>query len=103
MKIDLLTKTLYEVHTTTAFKKSLKKMRKQGKDISKLESVVIQLSNREKLARKYKNHALFNDKYYTDCGECHIEPDWLLIYRYHEEKLILLLVTTGSHSEILNQ
>mgnify|MGYP001659381956 len=49
---------------------------------------------------KYKNHSLVNDKYYKDCNECHINPDWLLIYRYNKDKLLLLLIDTGSHSEL---
>lgn len=43
---------------------------------------------------------LTNSKYYKNCGECHIEPDWLLIYKYSNDELILLLVATGSHSEL---
>lgn len=43
---------------------------------------------------------LNNSKYYKNCGECHIEPDWLLVYQYNNNKLILLLVATGTHSEI---
>lgn len=103
MKIDLKVKTLYEVHATSDFKKSLKKIYKQNKDIAKLENIISKLANKEDLEPKYRNHKLVNDKYYTNCSECHIEPDWLLIYRYYEEKLILLVVNTGSHSEILDK
>lgn len=103
MKIDLKVKTIYEIHATSDFKKKLKKISKQGKNIAKLETLVIKLANKEELEPKYKNHNLVNDKYYTDCGECHIEPDWLLVYRYYEQELILLLVNTGSHSEVLNK
>ncbi len=99
MKIE--TATLYELHSTTEFRKRLKKINKQNKDISKLENVIIKLANKEQLDEKYKNHQLTNDKYYKDCYECHIEPDWLLIYKYSNKELILLLVNTGSHSEIL--
>ena len=43
---------------------------------------------------------LVNNKHYKNCGECHIEPDWLLVYQYIDNELILVLVATGSHSEL---
>ena len=92
--------TKYEVKYSNVFKKSLKKVHKQGKDIDKLMVVVKKLANKEELEEKYKNHHLVNDKYYKNCYECHIEPDWLLIYRYIESELILLMVDTGSHSKL---
>ena len=81
-------------------KKNLKKCLKQGKDIKKLKVVIDKLANKEELEPKYKNHNLLNDKYYKDCCECHIEPDWLLVYHYDNNELALLLVNIGSHSEI---
>lgn len=72
--------TKYDVHITSKFRKSYKQIKKQGKNINKLIDVVTKLANKEELEPKYKNHNLKNDKYYKDCGECHIEPDWLLIY-----------------------
>ena len=54
----------------------------------------------EKLERKFKNHKLVNDKYNIDCFECHNDPDWLLIYKYNENELILLLINIGSHSDV---
>ena len=62
--------------------------------------IIEKLANKEELEPKYRNHNLINDKYYKNCGECHIEPDWLLIYRYGDEEFILLLVDTGSHSNL---
>lgn len=52
---------------------------------------------------KYKNHNLTNDKNYKNCSECHIEPDWLLVYQYINNELILLLINTGSHSELFDK
>lgn len=92
--------TKYEVKYSNVFKKSLKKIHKQGKDINKLIYVIKKLANKEELEEKYKNHNLVNDKYYKNCSECHIEPDWLLIYQYNDNELILLLVDTGSHSKL---
>lgn len=76
-------------------------MIKQGKNIDKLLDVVEMLSRKEQLDPKYKDHALYNDKRFKGCRDCHIEPDWLLIYKYLDNELILLLVNTGSHSEVL--
>lgn len=90
----------YKVRYSSKFKKSLKRITKQGKDIEKLLDVVDKLAVKEELEEKYKNHNLVNDKYYKNCGECHIEPDWLLIYQYNENELILLLVDTGSHNKL---
>ncbi len=90
----------YKVFYSKKFKKNLKKMLKQGKNIEKLLDVVDKLALKEELNEKYKNHMLKDDKYYQNCGECHIEPDWLLIYQYYESDLILVLVNTGSHSDL---
>ena len=54
----------------------------------------------EELEPKYKNHKLINNKIYNNCSECHIKPDWLLIYKYVDQELILLLFATGSYSEL---
>ncbi len=95
-----MTSYKYDVVYSTKFKKALKKLIEQGKDINELFDIIDKLANDEKLNMKYKNHSLVNDKYYKDCNECHINPDWLLIYRYNKDKLLLLLIDTGSHSEL---
>ena len=92
----------YIIDYTTKFKKQYNKLKKQGKDLNKLQEIVIKLSNNELLDEKYKNHRLTDDRNYKDCYECHIEPDWLLIYKIKDEELILLLFATGSHSELFN-
>ena len=92
----------YKVQYSTRFKKSLKRCLKQGKDIEKLKIVIDKLANDEVLEIKYKNHKLVNSKFYKDCYECHIEPDWLLVYQYIDDELILLLINIGSHSEVLD-
>lgn len=91
----------YNIKYSKEFKKSFKKLIKQGKNIDKLLDVVEMLSRKEQLDPKYKDHALYNDKKFKGCRDCHIEPDWLLIYKYLDNELILLLVNTGSHSEVL--
>ena len=88
----------YIVDFTTQFKKDIKLAKKQGKDTDKIFEVVEKLANDEVLDAKYKDHCLTGD--YKDCRECHIEPDWLLIYKKYESELILMLIRTGSHSEL---
>ena len=88
----------YIVDFTTQFKKDIKLAKKQGKDTEKIFEVVEKLANDEVLEAKYKDHSLTGD--YKDCRECHIEPDWLLIYKKYESELILMLGRTGSHSDL---
>ncbi len=82
------------------FKKQYKKVGKQGKNLDKIDKIIDKLARFETLDSKHKDHNLINDKYYKNCRECHIEPDWLLIYQYENNKLNLLLIATGSHSEL---
>ena len=97
-----LKETKYGVITSSKFNKQLKKIVKQGKSIDKLSLVVKKLANGEVLESKYRDHALSDNKYYRNCRECHIEPDWLLVYKYNNDQLILYLVETGSHSDLFN-
>lgn len=92
----------YVIKRSNNFKKQYKKMVKQGKDISKMEYVVGVLANGDKLDAKYKDHLLNDNKYYKGCRECHIEPDWLLVYKVINNELLLYLVETGSHSDLFN-
>ncbi len=101
MKINI-EESIYEIKTTSKFNKNLKRVIKQNKDVEKLIKVVERLANNQTLDSKYKNHKLINDKNFKDCNECHIEPDWLLIYRIENNELILLLLVTGSHSDLFN-
>ena len=93
----------YEVQYTSQFKKNFKKVLRQGKDEKKFIDVLKKIANGEKLDLKYRNHSLMDDKLYKGCYECHINPDWLLVYRIVQDKLILLLVATGSHSELFGK
>ena len=90
----------YTVDTTSDFKKDYKKIIKQGKKIEKIKTVIDKLACGEKIDSKYKDYKLNNNKKYKDCRELHIEPDWLLVYRIIENELILLLLDTGSHSDL---
>ena len=78
--------------------KDIKKAKKQGKNLEKLKEVLVLLQEQQTLPPKYKDHALTGN--YIGTRECHIEPDWLLIYKIDGDKLILTLARIGSHSEL---
>lgn len=85
-----------EIEFTTQFKKDYKKIKKQNKDTSKLYTVIKDLSNGKKLSPKYKDHPLSGEL--KRMRDCHIEPDWLLIYELKPG--LLSLKRTGSHSDL---
>lgn len=98
-----MTNNNYILVLTSNFKRQYKKVAKQGKNLDKIDEVIDRLARCETLEPKYKDHSLINDKKYKNCRECHIEPDWLLVYQYENNKLNLLLIATGSHSELFNK
>ena len=71
--------------------------------MNKLYAVIRALADGAELNSNYLNHKLIDNKAYKGCSECHIEPDWLLIYKVYDTDLILILVATGSHSELLDK
>lgn len=83
---------------TNQFKKDYKLVIKRGCSSEKLEQVLNLICKDETLPEKYRDHALLNSKSYRNVRECHIEPDWLLIYRI--EKNVLQLIRTGTHSDL---
>ena len=82
----------------TTFKKDFKKIIKRGYNIRLLEDVIEILASGQLLPEKYKDHNLTGN--YYDCRECHITPDWLLIYKINNNELILYLTRTGTHSDL---
>ena len=88
----------YEVKFTSQFKRDLKLARKQGKDIDKLFDVISTIAEDGKLDKKYRDHNLSGD--YAGCRECHVEPDWLLVYEVMDKVLVLMLYRVGTHSEL---
>ena len=89
---------MYSVRPTTKFQKDLKRIAKRGYDISLLTEVIKKLANGERLPEKNKDHALSGD--YSGYRECHITPEWLLIYEIENDELILYLTRTGTHSDL---
>jgi len=87
---------MYEVERSNSFKKDFKLIKKRGYDIEKLKEIIIKLQRGEKLPLKNKDHNLTGK--WSKHRECHISPDWLLIYRINDN--ILELVKTGTHSDL---
>ncbi len=81
-----------------SFKKDYKRIVKRGYNIKLLEDIIKKLANGETLPEKNKDHALSGN--YIGCRECHITPDWLLVYEIDNRELILCLTRTGSHSDL---
>lgn len=88
----------YKIRFTNRFKKDLKLAKKQGRNIDKLFEIVEKLAEDEILDEKYRDHSLSGN--YKETRECHIEPDFLLIYEKIEGILVLSLVRAGSHSDL---
>ncbi len=88
----------YGIVLTTIFKKDLKLAKRRGYDISLLGRVVDTLAMGQPLEEKYRDHSLAGN--YKGCRECHITPDWLLIYEVSNNELILYLTRTGTHSDL---
>ena len=82
----------------TMFKKDFKRIKKRGYDISRLEEIVELLANEVPLPEQFKDHNLSGN--YNGFRECHIAPDWLLVYQVNNNELVLVLSRTGSHSDL---
>lgn len=89
---------MYGIRITSKYAKSYKRMRKRGMDMSLLDDVVDCLRQGKLLAPKYKDHALSGN--YKGFRECHIKPDWLLVYAIDKDVLVLVLSDTGTHADI---
>ena len=89
---------ILEVKFTNSFKNDLKLVKRQNKNLNKLLIVIEKIANYHKLEEMYHDHPLLGE--YSGTRECHIEPDWLLIYEIIEEKNVLILYRTGSHSKL---
>lgn len=88
----------YRVVPTKRFRKDLIRAEKRGYNLTLLSTVIKTLAQGEPLNAKHKDHVLLGD--YAGCRECHITPDWLLIYEIYEDELILYLTRTGTHSDL---
>ena len=91
----------YTVKPTSQFKKDYKLAMKRGLDISLLEDIIAKLALGESLPEKNRDHALNGN--WNGYRECHILPDWLLIYKLEDNVLILTLARTGTYSNLFNK
>ena len=93
-----MNETKYEVKQTTHFKKDYRLAKKRGKNIPLLRDIITMLANDEPLPEKNRDHALADD--WLGFRECHVTPDWLLVYSKDNDILVLTLMRTGSHSDL---
>ena len=91
---------VFIVKFTTAYKKSYKRMKKRGLDMSLLNEIIDTLRQGKVLEEKYRDHELKGNL--KGFRECHIQPDWLLIYLVDNDILTLMLIDTGSHADLLD-
>lgn len=89
---------MYTLRYTNQFKKDLKRCQKRGLDLSLLQKVLEILQKTGSLPLEYKPHLLSGQ--FAGCWECHIKPDWLLVWEQNEAELTLLLLNTGTHSDL---
>lgn len=89
---------MYDISYTTSFNRDLKKVKKRGYDLKLMSVVVRKLQLGESLEPKYKNHNLTGN--WKGYRECHILPDWLLVYKVDDDRLVLVLSRTGTHSDL---
>ncbi|MDE7307410.1 MAG: type II toxin-antitoxin system YafQ family toxin [Lachnospiraceae bacterium] len=92
---------MYKIVYTNRMKKDAKLMKKRGKDLNKLVNVLFLLSTGNPLPIQYRDHQLTGNLH--DFRECHIEPDWLLMYQIFEDTLILSATATGSHADLFGK
>lgn len=92
---------MYQIVYTNRMKKDTKLMKKRGKDIEKLITVLSLLASGNPLPVQYRDHSLSGNL--QDFRECHIEPDWLLLYQIYEDTLILSATATGSHADLFGK
>lgn len=88
----------YSVVFTPNFKRDYKLVQKRGYEMELLKEVIAKLANGEELPERNHDHALTGN--YRGCRECHVKPDWLLVYQIVDEELMLYLTRTGTHSDL---
>lgn len=93
--------TKYTIKYTSQFKKDYKLAKRRGLNLSLLKKIISQLANGVQLDEKYRDHDLSGD--WKGHRECHIQPDWLLVYRIEDDVLILTLSRTSTHSDLFGK
>jgi mRNA interferase YafQ len=90
---------MFEVITTKTFEKDYAKAARRGKSLDKINQIILLLKKGQKLDLKYRDHKLIGN--YDGCRNCHIEPDWIIIYKI--SKNLLILQRTGTHSDLFKK
>ena len=89
---------MYEIRMTKTFRKDAERCRKRGYDMELLKTAIRLLESDGKLPATYRPHKL--SAQYDGCWECHLKPDWLLIWEQNDNELVLLFTGTGTHSDL---
>jgi mRNA interferase YafQ len=92
---------MLKIEYTAKMKRDIKRVEKRGKDMTKLYALLKLLAAQTPVPERYRDHRLSGDM--ADLRECHIEPDWLLVYKIYENELILTASGTGTHSDIFDE
>ena len=92
---------MLRLEATSRFRKDLRRCQKRGYDLGKLSKVLTELQAERPLEPRHLDHPLTGD--FASCRECHIEPDWLLIYRVERDNLVLIAQRTGTHSDLFDE
>jgi mRNA interferase YafQ len=90
--------TLYEVKQTVQFKRDYRLAKKRGQDLKLVQEIILLLADGKPLPDKSRDHPLTGD--WKNFRECHITPDWLLLYKLEDDILVLTLTRTGTHSDL---
>ena len=94
---------MLKIEFTGQFKKDYRLAIRRGCDPQELSTVVSMLAHEQTLPEKYRDHALENSRNFKGMRECHIKPDWLLIYKVYSDRLVLELIRTGTHSDLFSK
>ena len=94
----MMNETKYEVKETNQFKKDYRLAKRRGQNVQLLKDIILQLANDQPLPEKNRDHALTGD--WKGFRECHVAPDWLLVYKKENDILVLTLTRVGSHSDL---
>ena len=92
---------MYKLQVTPQFKRDIRTCKRKGKNVKDLWDVVAILLSDGELPASYKPHMLHNE--FAGCWECHIEDDWLLVWKQNDYKLTLLLTNTGTHEDLFRK
>ncbi|MBR6181014.1 MAG: type II toxin-antitoxin system YafQ family toxin [Prevotella sp.] len=92
---------MYEIRMTHTFRKDTERCKKRGFNMELLKAAIQKLESDGQLPDKYRPHKLTGN--YTNCWECHLKPDWLLVWEQNDKELILLFTGTGTHSDLFGK